>query len=106
MDFPVIKGEDVFWDGLKATIYFNKDLDGKLENELNEMIDAWIDVGLKGGFKGHIHNLMGFWCEENVAEITVDMGSSEPIALEVLFNMLTSFLEENDLKVEKVVIGD
>ncbi len=106
MGLEVFKTRECSWDGLAFTLYLDQPLKQvELENGLRELIEAWFLVGLYGGFGGYFHHMSSIGFDENLVEWQVDMGSSSTQALDVLINCLETFERDNDVTMEKLVLG-
>lgn len=106
MNIPVILSEDICWEGLSITIYFSNNLSNLMEDTLKSIIEDWYTLGTDGCYGGVLHNMSEVWIEDSEAGLTVDMGSAQESSLELLFAAIEGFANENNLCIEKIVLGN
>lgn len=101
--------DDVDWCGLPFTLYINELLPQEKREAVKKLLDAWYEIGRYGGFEGHLHYISDVGFEEengtSIVEWWVDMGSTQPIALDVLIRSLEGWVQDHSVAIDKLVLG-
>lgn len=105
MGLNIIRTPLIEWGNLAITLYLDKPIELPDLKELDELVTCWYKTGFYGGFEGYLHDISKIWNEGSEIGFTVDMGSTEETALEVLIRCIEGYASEADLDIKRVVIG-
>jgi len=74
--------------------------------KLEKIVDAWVSVGIYGGYKGLMHNASGLTKIGDSYNMLVDLGSTDPeLAMETLRGMLMTFSKYDGVVIKRLMLG-
>ncbi|KJS47502.1 hypothetical protein [Desulfosporosinus sp. BICA1-9] len=105
MGIPVEQNEKVYWEDLNFEIHIVGELDGEILDAFRELINSWYILGVHSTFGGPIHSKSDIWYEDSIVGFSIDMGSAEKEAVEILLCAVEGFAEFHNIIIDKVVLG-
>jgi hypothetical protein len=110
MTLDIERTDDYDWEGLCFTLFLVSPVPPDQQDRLRNVILAWYTIGVYGGLGDgvpHFISDIGFEVEDgqHIVEWWVDMGSLEPEALDVLIRCLDRFVQLNEIKTKRLVLG-